>query len=318
MKQNFTHSINSFISFTGKTLLLAWGIFSLACAQNVPDSTTSDTTRKQGVYRLQTKDGSVLLGKIVKSGKDYLIFETKDLGQVNVPLNKIKNLALFSGKEAKKIIDKAQWYDNRMNNQKHFISTSGFNLRKNDFYLEDTYVFLVSMRYGITDNISIGAGASFLPGLTLQDQIYFINPKITFDLGKKLNFGASFNWMNFPEVGNIGFLNLALTYGSPQYNITAGTSYGVIGSEISSQPMINFATFLRPANWLAIIGDFIWVPTRVAVQSADDYTPFITVGFRFINKESSFDLGFLSANNSNPQAQTQLYIPYLSYRHKIW
>lgn len=152
MKNNFTQSITSIISFAGKILLLTWGIFSLSYAQNVPDSTVNDTTRKEGVYRLQTKDGSILLGKIVKSGKDYLIFETKDLGQVKVSLNRVKNLALFSGKEAKKIIDKSQWYDNRMNNQKHFISTSGFNLRKNDFYLEDTYVFLVSMRYGITDN----------------------------------------------------------------------------------------------------------------------------------------------------------------------
>lgn len=170
----------------------------------------------------------------------------------------------------------------------------------------------------MTDNISIGAGASFLPGLTLEDQIYFINPKITYDLGKNLHLGASFNWMNFPEVGNIGFLNLAATYGSPKYNLTLGASYGVVDREISPQPMVNFGAFLRPANWLAIIADVIWVPTRVAVQNAEDYTPFITVGFRFINKESSFDLGFLSADNSNPQAQTQLYIPYLSYRHTIW
>ncbi|OJJ15146.1 hypothetical protein BKI52_39460 [marine bacterium AO1-C] len=299
-------------------VMLCLGQVVIVQGQQIPNNT--DTTVQRGVYQLQIKDGSLLIGKIVKSGKDYLIFETQDLGQVKVPLKNILKLTLMSANTGQKTPEpvKPRWYDNRMNNQKYFISTTGYNLRRNDFYLEDTYIFMLGARYGITDHISIGAGTSFLPGLTIDDQLYFINPKVTLELAKDLHLGVGFNWMNFPGTGKIGFLNLAATYGSPRYNVSIGTSYGMIDGEISAQPMINIGTFLRPSNRIAFIGEILLVPTQVAVQTAEDFTPFTMLGFRFINKESSFDLGFLYAYNNNPQAQTQLYIPYLSYRHELW
>ena len=289
----------------------------LAEAQQVPNKT--DKTHQTGAYRLYLKDGSLLIGKIIKSGRGYFIFETRDLGQVKVYSKSVLKLTLISPNNTQ--IDSVvapQWYDNRMNNHKYFISTTGFNPRRNDFYLEDTYVFLVGARYGITDQISLGAGASFLSGLTIDEQLYFINPKVTFDVSKNLHLGASFNWMNLPNTGSLGFLNLAATYGSPRYNVTAGLSYGVTNGELVPQPMVNFGTMLRPTNRVAFMGEVLLVPTQIAVQSVEDFTPFVIVGVRFINKESAFDLGFLLANNDNVQAETALYIPYLSYRHKLW
>ncbi len=299
------------------TIVLFFSVcFTSVQAQQVP---TDTTTQQEGKYRLQLKNGSQLIGKILKSGKGYLIFETKDLGPVKVPLKNIVKLTLISNNTSQKVTvsTKSEWYDNRMNNHKYFISTTGYNLRRNDFYLEDTYIFLVGARYGITDHISIGAGTTFLPGIDLDDQLYFINPKVTFDLTKNLHLGASFNWMNFPEVGKLGFLNLAATYGSTRNNFTVGLSYGATEGTFTSQPMINIGTSLRPTNRIAFMGEILLVPTQIAVQSVRDFTPFVIMGLRFINKESSFDLGFLFANNDNNRAQTQLYIPYLSYRHTL-
>lgn len=277
----------------------------------------TDTTNhsKKGMYRLVTKDGNVFYGKIVKSTKEHLIFETKDLGTITVPLRKVAKIEL--AKKNGTIPNKKQWYDNRMDNYKYFITTTGFNLRKHDFYLEDTYLFLVGGRYGINDWLSVGGGLSFLPGVSLEEQLYFFSPKVTFSVAKNLRIGASFNWLNVPAEGGFGLLNFVATYGSPKYNFTAGLSYIVFDGQTAQAPLVSIGTMLRPLRKVAFIGELLLLPTQVSTQLTNNFVPIALGGVRLMYRKSSFDLGLTYLAVDQMSASAQLVIPYLSYRYQI-
>lgn len=287
-----------------------------------------DSTKKQStiVQKLTTKDGNILYGRIIKSTKDEITFETKNIGTVKVKLSNVAKIeAVTKGSPTEKRTnkqvtrgDRTTWYRHQMNVNKYFISPTGYNLEKNDVYIEDTYLFLLSGRWGITKNISVGGGISWIPGVSLDKQMYFINPKVTLPIAKNLNIGATFSWFRIPDVGELGFLNVAATYGTHDYNISAGVSYGVADGQMAAQPLVTFGAMVRPINRLALVGEVLLFPTQVVTTGQQDFTPFTILGVRFINAGSSFDLGFVYANDEQNGSRTELlFVPYLSYRHSL-
>lgn len=295
--------------------------FTLALQTSQAQHQKDSTQKKSPLQKVMTKGGSVLYGRIVRSRKDFIIIETKDDMRITLPTKSILRIETVvndpsPSKKDKKPLTREEWYRRGMYTNKYFISTTGFNLKKNEAYIESTQIFLLSARWGITNNFSIGAG-----GIITGEGLFFVNPKLTIPINKRFRLGASFNWLSIPNVGGLGLLNLVATYGSEDYNFSGGLSYGVFNGKFTPRPFVNLGTMLRPANRVALMGEVILLPIDTSfgtVNNAQQFMPLASFGLRFINQKSSIDLGLLYINSEGVNgSRLAVALPLFAYRHKL-
>ncbi len=60
------------------------------------------------------------------------------------------------------------------NHTRLLFSPTGRPLGKGQGYFSDHYVVFPSVAYGLTDNLSIGAGMSVVPGMSLDEQLLYV------------------------------------------------------------------------------------------------------------------------------------------------
>lgn len=307
-----------------KNILSTLGIALAMCLMLVLHAsqaqTAKDSTQKKPLQKIITKKGNVLYGRIIKSGKESVTIQTTDIGIITLKMSNIAKIETTTGtvptdSHGRIPFTREHWYRHGMYNNKYFIGTNGFNLKKNEVYIESVFFATVGARWGITDNLSIGAGG-FITG-----QFFFGNSKLTIPVGRNFRLGASLNWWVVPTVGDLGLLSLAGTYGSKDYNISAGLSYGVLDGEITPRPLINLGGMARPINRVAFVGELILLPVNTQFNTftnSQRFLPLAMMGTRFINKKSSIDFSFLYLNSGEINGSSLiLLLPYIAYRHKI-
>ena len=282
--------------------------------------TTKDSTQKKPLQKIITKKGNVLYGRIIKSGKESITIETTDIGIVTLKMSNIAKIEANTkpvprDSHGRVPLTREHWYQGGRYTNKYFINTNGFNLKKNEVYIESVFFATVAARWGVTDNFSVGGGG------IITGQLFFTNAKLTIPIGRNFRLGTSLNWWFVPETDHLGLLNLVGTYGSKNYNVSAGLSYGVFAGEISPNPLINLGVMARPVNRVAFVGELLLLPIDPSfgtVANSPVFMPLATVGTRFINKKSSIDLSFVYINSGDRNgSQLLLLVPYLAYRHKL-
>lgn len=283
-------------------------------------TTKDSTTQQKPLQKVITKEGNVLYGRIIKSGRESITIQTKDIGIITLKMSSIAKIETVTGgiptdRHGRVPFTREHWYQHGMYTNKYFISTNGFNLKKNEMYIESVFFATVGARWGITDNLSIGAGG-FITG-----QFFFGNSKLTIPVGHNFRLGASLNWWVVPTVGDLGLLNLAGTYGSKDYNISVGLSYGVFGGKATPRPLINLGGMARPINRVAFVGELILLPINTQFNTftnSQRFLPLAMMGARFINKKSSIDFSFVYLNSGEVNGTSLiLLLPYIAYRHKL-
>lgn len=65
------------------------------------------------------------------------------------------------------------------------FAPTGRPLAKGDGYFSDYEVLFPGAAYGLTDNVSIAGGVSVIPGLGLGEQVFYVAPKIGWNLGDR-------------------------------------------------------------------------------------------------------------------------------------
>ena len=74
--------------------------------------------------------------------------------------------------------------------------------------------------------------------------MFFITPKITTQVAKKVNIGGGLLYANIPSFNdnnhgtNAGIVYGIGTYGTPEHNITGGLGWGFIEGNFSGRPII--------------------------------------------------------------------------------
>ena len=232
-----------------------------------------------------TKTGEVYKGLFISQNKDFLIIETKTLGTVKIPTQRIKKIE-SGGDDSQFEIEKESL--EQINAVRYMVGTSAFNYEKGGNYLRNNPM---TYHRGISENFSFGVGSS-LWALVLGIPTIYINPHYTTQLRKNIHFKLgldAFAGTSFEAGGAAAaILNTGITVGEPDLNLTGSVYYGAISEVQGLNPFYSLAGMARISKKLMVLSEGFFIPTEF-----DGNLSFVFYGGRYLTETASYDLGFL-------------------------
>jgi len=225
------------------------------------------------VQILRSNDGSTHYGRITAIYDKEIEFAT-ELETLKI---KITNIESIEDVPQSSFRNGKYWFPNS-NNTRLYIGQKGRMQKKGIGYCQVIYLVYAGFAIGLTDNITLGGGASMFPGA-----LYF-TPKVGFKATETFDFavGALIANGQIP----LSILYSVGTYGKETSNFTVGFGYGFVGSDLPSKPMIILGYEGRTSRRTAFVTEnFIFPGGDVSL---------ISYGFRFFGKKFAFDLAFVN------------------------
>ncbi len=189
------------------------------------------------VYRIQTAGGITIVGTILSETATELVVKTETLGTIIVSKDKISEKVLLS------VIDNQ--FD-LSNPNRYFVLTNHNGLPKGKGYYQNTWVFFNQIKYGISDNFSVGAGMVplFLFGLSTP---FWVIPSLNFPVVKdKFSVGSNLLILFAPgESVSAGFLTFGGTIGNRHNNLSLNLGYGFAEDEWAESPLVSVSGMFR-------------------------------------------------------------------------
>ena len=261
-----------------------------------------DTTK---TYIIELHDGSRFIGNFLQKDSISIVIKTSSIPKIEIPIQKIKSIEKVDPLNLKNGI---YWFPNP-NATRYLFSPSAFTLKKGEGYYQNTYLLLNSFNVGITDHISIGGGLEILSTFGEGDPIFFITPKVGFNVVDKFNIGGGVLYASTPSFGSGNRSSLGIvfgigTYGSIDHNITGGLGWGFVEGEFESRPIITVSGMTRISKKTALVTENWFIPT-------DNYYGIISYGIRFFGEKLAVDLAFI--NNSDIAEIIFIGIPYVDF-----
>jgi hypothetical protein len=243
-------------------------------ALKVPDSA------KLQIFTL--RDGSTLVGRVVTAGQDTVVVQSS-LGRISLPITTISGVQQV---DASKMKDGEYWFPNP-NETRLFFAPSGRMLAKGEGYVADYEVFFPGAAYGLTDNVSIGGGASLFP-TGLDNQVFYFAPKIGGEVKKNVNLAVGALILGgIPDESTVGVVYGVGTLGPPDASITAGLGYGFAGTTIASNPVAMIGGELRVARRVALVSENYIIPGSTV-------NPLYSYGVRLMGENLTVDLALFN------------------------
>ncbi|MBO0360538.1 hypothetical protein J0X19_21430 [Hymenobacter sp. BT186] len=244
----------------GRTVLRPFTAAELAAVR------TSISTRQQELARLSSstpaadsvgrrfrvflRTGTVFDGELTATQPTLLEFLTSDLGVVQVSRRNIIRLEELTSQTSWRQPDR---FDIGNGNRMFFQPTAR-NLRRNEGSVQYISVFVVGLNYGLTNNLSMGAYASLIPGLGLDEQLFALTPKVSAKVSDKFYAGGGLLYLR-GFGGSAGVFYGNTTFGSADNNFTAGLGYGFSDGDVNRSPVIQLGGQTRISRRVSLISE---------------------------------------------------------------
>lgn len=171
------------------------------------------------------KDGGSLVGAVVAEDEASLTLRTRSGAELKVPREAI---ASTGTKPAADNVAPARSPAGDPNESRLMFAPTGRPLGRGNGYFSDHYVLFPGFAYGLTDNLSVGAGISAVPAVGLSEQVFFVSASSAFKLGDKtaLALGGFFAGAGAEDVADFGAAALfgVLTLGRPERSLSMGVA----------------------------------------------------------------------------------------------
>ncbi len=255
------------------------------------------------VQVLKTKDGSQLIGRIIEIRETEIQFET-ELGQMTIPISRIEDITTTEETSVKK---GKYWFPNP-NQTRLYFSPTGRMPKKGQGFFADVLIFFPGFAYGVTDNFAIGGGMSLVPGVGIENQIFYFTPKIGLVKSETINFAVGALILAIPNFDDdsdsplVGSFYGVGTFGRPDHSFTIGLGYGFVEDNLANKPIVFFGADLRMSRRTAFVTENFIFP------EVDD--PVVSYGLRFFGEQISIDLSFF-----NPLSDEAIFpgFPYIDF-----
>ncbi len=241
----------------------------------------SDTTQ---LWRIELVNENEYIGTIVKKDAQTIVFDSRELGTINVQVRDIKRLEAIS---ANRIVEGTYWFENPQSTR-YFWAPTGFGLREGEGYYQNVWIFFNQMSYGLTDNLSVGVGLVPLFLFGGAPTPVWITPKVSFPIADQINVGAGalVGTVLGEDIGGaFGIAYGATTFGSRDKNFTIGLGYGFADGAWANVPTINLSAMIRTGKR----GYFI--TENYLIGSGEETFALLSLGGRTVGKKISVDYG---------------------------
>ena len=267
---------------------LAIKLFALILLTGFSNAFSQETTSEENLVmkRIETNDGNVFVGYILKDDKREILIKTEEQGEVYIPKYAVKKIELVSHSD---FVDGKYVGEERFSTR-YFISTNGLPIKKGEHYAMIN-IYGPEVHFAVADNFSVGVMTSWLATPVVG------TAKYSFPIAKNLNasvgvLAGSTLWVEGGGSGALGFGSL--TFGNRTSNFTVSAGYAGIRDawgDGGSAPLFSVAGMAKIGRNVTLVGDsFIYAGTTG--EGGRDSFALIMPGLRFNGKRGgAFQVG---------------------------
>ena len=232
----------------------------------------TDTLRQDPTVIIKMKNGDEYKGTLIKEDNNRMLLKTVN-GEINLIASNVSSIENYdySGK-----FEFANPHDTR-----YFFGPTGIPIKKGKGYYQNILVTTNFFNYGLTKNISIGGGFEFISTI-FGSPIWFLTPKVGFDISENIHVGGGFIMAGFADEGTATLGYGVFTLGQSETNLSIGAGYGLIDRELSDYPAIMISGTHRISKSIALLSENYVIPNSFY---------FGIHGIRILSKKNSFDIG---------------------------
>jgi hypothetical protein len=174
------------------------------------------------------------------------------------------------------------------------FSPTGRPLEKGDGYFSDHELVFPGVAYGITGNVSISAGFSFFPGQPIHDQLFYISPRVGWNLGDKVAVSVGGLYAVIPDDGrddSLGAGFAVATFGGRKGSLSVGVGLvdDYLPDGFQATPILMVGGTVTVARHVALVAE-TWLGLDEGFDPAEQ--PF-GLGVRFFSGRLSADVGLV-------------------------
>ena len=239
---------------------------------------------------VELRDGTKLRGTIVEQDEAIVVLLTVGGAEVRMPRSSIVSIRPIRGSVVDGVF---QRFD--PNYSRLLFAPTGRPLKKGDTYFSDFYVFFPGVAYGVSDNFSIMAGMSIIPGISLTQQLLYVAPRLGWRKSDNLavSVGALYASILEEDV-SAGIAFAVATFGEEDKSFTAGLGLGYTRDqgtdfEFADHPIVMLGGNVRLSNGTAFVTEN-WFITGSNFDLGEQ--PF-TVALRFFGEHLAVDAGLI-------------------------
>lgn len=283
-------------------LLIGAATGTRAEAQDTSATRDLRPTPDSQVVSITLRDGSTLVGRVLEVTATSVRFLSV-VGESTIPRDAIVSVR----SAAVSIARRGEYWPEDPSRTRLFFAPTGRMLRQGEKYFSDAYVFFPSFQGGITDRFTIGAGMSIVPGLGIDEQVFYLTPKLGIVAGPSLNVAVGALVAGAGAISDdspIGIGYGVATFGGEDANVTTGAGFGFSRSS-TSQALLMVGGSLRTSRNIALVSEnYIYTGASSSVL--------LSGGVRFMGEKLAVDLAAFTAG----EAEVPI-IPYLAFIYRF-
>jgi hypothetical protein len=282
--------------------LLSLAPFASAAAQDTTATQNLRPTPDSQLVVITLRDGSTLIGRVLDVSPTVVRFSSA-VGETAIPRDAIRSARV----SAVAGIHNGEYWPEDPSRTRLFFAPTGRMLREGEGYLSDAYVFFPTIQYGLADRFTIGAGMSFIPGLGVDEQLYYFTPKMGLYASPTLNVAVGALVAGVGRLSDYGPFGIgygAATFGGEDASVTAGAGFGFARSS-TSQALLMLGGSTRVSRGIALV-------TENYLYTGNGSSSIFSGGIRFMGEKIAVDLAAFTAGVSEVPL-----MPYLAFIYRF-
>lgn len=249
---------------------------------------TADPTSvsaEAGVVFVELRDGSTLVGRIVAENDTHILLETKELGEVEIPRERVRRIDAASSRSGE---EGEHWFKSP-NRTRLLFAPTGWNLNQGEGYFADYYIFFPSLTYGVHDQLTLSGGVSIFPGFDPREQLYYAGAKASLAEWEGGAAAAGALLLAWPQddTGTAGIFYGVASFGDLENNLTFGIGQTFVEGETDGGFMLMGGGEERLGQHFAVVTENYYI--------AEANVGLFSYGVRLFGRRLSVDLALVNA-----------------------
>jgi hypothetical protein len=238
------------------------------------------------------RDGSTFMGRVTSMRGDTAELVTSS-GTVRFSVFDVTRSNIV---RAADMVNGEYWFPNP-NTTRLLFAPTGRMIKQGEGYFSDYMLFFPGIAVGVTDRITMGGGLSIFPGASLDEQLFYLTPKVGIIAREKLHvavgvlavkagLGENDEGFSDDESDTFGIPYVVSTFGGDKSSFTAGIGYGYANGKLAKNPALMFGGDVRLSRRFGLVSENYVFPD--AFDGA-----IISVGARFFGEKMAGDFGLV-------------------------
>lgn len=270
-------------------------------AQDTASTANLKTTPEGRVSQVVLRDGSTLNGRVVAVTPTSVRF-VSSIGETTILRSSIVAVRLV----ALTSVHDGQVWPEDPSRTRLFFAPTGRMLRQSETYFADAYVFFPSVQVGVTNQFTIGGGMSIFPGVGLDEQIYYLTPKLGLYSSPNVNVAVGALVAGAQVISDqtpVGIGYGVVTLGDENTSATIGTGFGFSRGDASSTGVLMLGGSNRVSKSFALV-------TENYLTTERDASLLASGGVRFMSEHIAVDLALFGGKG------IEALVPYVAFIYR--